>query len=393
MSETFSIAQRFGGRSTPPTILQVLPALETGGVERGTVDMAKAMAEAGWTPLVASAGGPMVRELDRAGVEHIELPVDSKNPIRMRINADRLTDLCYARQVDIIHARSRAPAWPALWAARRRKIPFVTTFHGTYGHSNALKRLYNSVMVRGDRVIAVSHFIADHIAQVYHAEAKKVRIIPRGIDLTVFDPDRTTAERMIRLSTEWQLPDGMPIVMLPGRLTGWKGQTVLIEAMAKLKDRGVLALLVGSDQGREAYSADLHKLIKDRDLQGKVRLVGDCRDMAAAYKLSDVVVSASTEPEAFGRVAVEGQAMGRTVVATQHGGATETVQHGKTGFLVTPGDADALAETIAKALDMDDAARTRMRDAARRHAVKVYDKQLMAMRTLAVYEELLEGPS
>jgi len=391
MTEALSIAERFGGRSHPPTILQVLPALETGGAERGTIDMAKAMREAGWTPLVASAGGPMVRELDHAGIEHVALPVDSKNPVRMRFNADRLADLCYARGVDIVHARSRAPAWPALWAARRRAIPFVTTFHGTYGHGNALKRLYNSVMVRGDRVIAVSHFIADHMAAVYKVPAKKVRIIPRGVDLTVFDPDRTTPERMIRLATEWQLPDGMPVVMLPGRLTRWKGQTVLIEAMAKLKERGVLALLVGSDQGRDAYSDELHRLIRSHGLEGKVWLVGECRDMPAAYKMSDVVVSASIEPEAFGRVAVEGQAMGRTVIATQHGGATETVQHGKTGFLVPPGDAEALARAIAAALDMADSDRTRMREAARRHAVRVYDKQLMAMRTLAVYEELLDG--
>lgn len=389
MSENLSVADRFGGRVDPPTILQVLPALETGGAERGTVDMAKAMKEAGWTPLVVSSGGPMVRELDRAGVKHITLPVDSKNPLRMRMNADKLADIIYREQVQIIHARSRAPAWPSLWAARRRKIPFVTTFHGTYSHGNALKRAYNSVMIRGDRVIAVSHFIADHMAQIYKTKPESVRIIPRGIDLTAFDPDRTTAERMIRHATDWALPDGVPVVMLPGRLTRWKGQTVLIEAMAQLKDRDCIGVLVGSDQGRDAYSRELENLIQAHGLAGKVRLVGECRDMAAAYKLSDVVVSASIEPEAFGRVAVEGQAMGRTVVATQHGGATETVRDGETGFLFRPNDPTALAETIKKALDLSAQDRDRIRETAIRHARKIYDKRLMALRTLAVYEELL----
>ena len=236
-----------------PTVLQVLPGLVTGGVERGTVDMADALVRAGWRALVASSGGPMVRELERVGGEHVTLPLASKNPIRMRKNAIALEALIAKEGVDIVHARSRAPAWSAYWATQRTGTPFVTSFHAPYSITGSVKRWYNSVMTRGDRVIAISEFISRHILDNYPIEPSILRVIPRGADVAIFDPERVSAERMIQLSEAWRLEDGVPVVMLPGRLTRWKGQGVLIEAMAHLRDIPVLCVLAGSDQGRVRY--------------------------------------------------------------------------------------------------------------------------------------------
>jgi len=371
-------------------VLQVLPALQTGGVERTTVDVAQALQRAGWTALVASAGGPMVRELERIGAHHITLPLTSKNPLTMRANARKLAQLIREQGVDIVHARSRAPAWSARAAARRTGVHFLTTFHGTYGHSNLLKRRYNAIMLQGERVIANSVFIADHIRMVYGIDEERLVTIPRGVDIQRFDPARVSAERMIQLATDWRLPDGVPIVMLPGRLTRWKGQAVLIEALARMPDREVLALLIGDDQGRKAYRQELIDLINRRGLQGKVRLIEHCRDMAAAYMLADVVVSASTDPEAFGRVAAEAQAMGRPVIATDHGGARETVLPGQTGWLVPPADPAALAQALEQALLLDTGTRMAVAEVARQHITERFTVLQMCERTLATYSALLE---
>ena len=371
-------------------VLQVLPALQTGGVERTTVDVAQALQRAGWTALVASAGGPMVRELERVGAHHITLPLTSKNPLTMRANARKLAQLIREQGVDIVHARSRAPAWSARAAARRTGVHFLTTFHGTYGHSNLLKRRYNAIMLQGERVIANSVFIADHIRMVYGIDEERLVTIPRGVDIQRFDPARVSAERMIQLATDWRLPDGVPIVMLPGRLTRWKGQAVLIEALARMPDREVLALLIGDDQGRKAYRQELIDLINRRGLQGKVRLIEHCRDMAAAYMLADVVVSASTDPEAFGRVAAEAQAMGRPVIATDHGGARETVLPGQTGWLVPPADPAALAQALEQALLLDTGTRMAVAEVARQHITERFTVLQMCERTLATYSALLE---
>ena len=223
--------------SRPRSVLQVLPALETGGVERGAVDIAAAVAAAGWRALVASSGGAMVRELVRAGAEHVTLPLARKSPFALRANVASLAALIESEGVDIVHARSRAPAWSAYEAARRTGRPFVTTFHGTYNFGNALKRWYNGVMARGDRVIAISDFIADHVRRNYGVGDERLRVVPRGIDLEVFDPARVNSERIVQLAAKWRLPDGVPVVMLPGRLTRWKGQAALIDALTVLGRR------------------------------------------------------------------------------------------------------------------------------------------------------------
>jgi len=374
-------------------VLQVLPALVTGGVERGTIDVATALAEAGWTSLVASEGGPMSRELSRVGAEHITLPLASKNPLVIRRNTEALIELIEARGVDLIHARSRAPAWSAWAAAQRTGRHFLTTFHGTYNLGYfGLKERYNAVMTRGERVIAISDFIAEHVWRIYGVEPERIRVVPRGIDLSRFDPARVSQERIIQLAQKWRLPDGYKVIMLPGRLTRWKGQAVLIEAIARLGRRNLRCLLVGSDQGRAAYRESLVDLVKRRGLADVVHLTGECGDMPAAYMLTDVVVSASTDPEAFGRVAVEGQAMGRPVIATNHGASPETVLPGRTGWLTPPADVEALAEALDSCLSLDADERAAMARRGMAHVRAYFTKETMCARTLELYAELLRSP-
>ena len=383
-------ATKPSGEPKRRVILQVLPALVTGGVERGTVDIAGAVAAHGWESLVASSGGPMVVELERAGVEHITLPLRSKNPLALHRNAGDLAQLIYDRGVDIVHARSRAPAWSAMTACRRVGRHLVTTYHGTYNAQNPFKRWYNSVMARGEKVIAISDFIAEHLRSRYNIPPSRVVIIHRGVDVDLFDPARTSAERIIQLAKAWRLPDGVPVVMLPGRLTRWKGQGVLIEALAALGRDDIRCILVGSDQGRAHYRRELEGVIARHGLTNIVHIVDHCRDMPAAYMLSDVVISASTDPEAFGRVAAEAQAMGRPIVATDHGGARETVVPGKTGWLVPAGRAAPLAAAISEALALDPAARDALARDAREHVCANFDVRQMCAATLEVYRQVLD---
>jgi len=384
------------GRDAPGaarrTLLQVVPSLVTGGVERGTVDVAAAAARAGYRSIVASAGGPMVRELLRAGAEHIERPLASKNPLTLRRNADWLADLVAGEGVGLIHARSRAPAWSAYWAAQRTGAPFVTTFHGTYSLGAPGKKSYNSVMTRGDRVIAISGFIADHIRTHYEIDPQRLRTIPRGVDAALYDSDAVSAERVVRLAERWRLPDGMPIVLLPGRLTRWKGQLLLIKALTAVEEGPVRCLLVGSSQGREGYRREIETAAAKLGVADMVHVIEDCDDMPAAYKLADVVVSASTDPEAFGRVAVEGQAMGRPVIAPRHGGALDQVREGETGWLFNPSDPYDLALKIDLALKLSPEARAAMHAAGVENVRTRFTKERMCADTLAVYDELL-GPA
>ena len=370
-----------------PAVLQVLPALVAGGVERGTVDVAVALAAAGWRSLVASAGGPMTRELDRAGVTHFTLPLASKNPFVVRANVARLAALIRKHDVDIVHARSRAPAWSARAAARRTGVHFLTTFHNAYGGRSWLKRRYNAVMAGGELVIANSNFVAEHAATTYGIARERLRVIHRGVDVARFDPEKVSAERMARLAQAWRLPDGVPVVMLAGRLSRWKGHFVLIEAMKRLNQPQIHALIVGA--GPAGYRAKLDAAIAHAGSAVTFRVLDECRDMPAAYMLADVVVSASTRPEGFGRVIVEAQAMGRPVVATAHGGAVETILPGETGWLVAPADSAALGDAIAKALALDGDARRHLAARAIAHVRANFTTAVMVARTIAVYQELL----
>lgn len=374
----------------PPKVLQILPTLDNGGVERTTVDVAKALVAAGWDALVVSEGGAMVHQITRAGGKHIELPVASKSPLRIWKNIKVLEDLIQEQQVDLIHARSRAPAWSALYAAQRTNKPFVTTYHGTYNALTPWKKAYNSVMARGHKVIANSEFIANHIAQQYPLLADRVVAVPRGIDVRLFDPNAVPASRIIAISDAWRLQDGQPVIMLPGRLTRWKGHKLLIDALAEMGRTDVRCVMVGDVQSNASYQAEMERHAKRKGLESVVQFVEGCNDMPAAYMLADVVVSASTDPEAFGRVAVEAQAMGRPVVATNHGGATETVIDNKTGWLCDPQEPRSMARALERALALTAEERTAQADLARRHVYEKYTVERMTGQTIAVYTHLLQ---
>ena len=374
-----------------PTVLQVLPALEVGGAERGTVDVTGGLTGAGWHAVVASSGGVMTEEIEGAGGIHVTLPLDRKTPWAIRRNVRVLQDVIREYRADIVHARSRAPAWSACTAARRSGVPFVTTFHGVYGCSNRLKKTYNAIMTKGDIVIAVSEFVGRHIAETYRVPPARLRVIHRGIDTGIFNLDAVSGERIAGLARQWRLPDKVPVIMLPGRAARWKGHEVMIEAVGRLGRRDVRVLLVGADQGKPRYRDELQAQIRKADLAEVVHLTRPCRDMPAAYMLADLVVSASVEPEAFGRVAVEAQAMGRPVVATNLGGSRETIIDRETGRLVPAGDAAALADAMRTMLTLTASERQALARHARDHVMARFTKTRMCERTLSVYRELLDA--
>lgn len=381
------------GETTKRVCLQVLPSLVAGGVERGTIDVAQALVAAGWTALVASAGGPMARELERVGARHITLPLKTKNPLAIRRNIDLLAEVMSTNNVSVIHARSRAPAWSAQAAAKRLNIPFVTTFHGTYGLGPfGLKKLYNRVMAEGDAVIAISEFIHAHLMREYGVPAERIRLIHRGVELQQFDPKNVSSQRLIQLSLKWRLSESTPVIMLSGRITGWKGHHLLIDALAVLRQRDpsreLRCMMVGPTESTHLVDS----LISYADAQnvgGWVQIVQDCNDIPAAYMVTDVAVSASTDPEAFGRVVAEAQAMGRPVVAPAHGAAAEIIEPGVTGWLFTPRDPVSLADALQRALSLsrDDRAQLSARAIERVH--KKFDKVEMCAKTLAVYDDVL----
>jgi glycosyltransferase involved in cell wall biosynthesis len=372
----------------PPAVLQVIPRLVSGGAERGTVEMAGALTSAGWNAYVASAGGPLEPIITGNGAIHLSLPLASKNPWVMRRNVGALARVIRDLDIDIVHARSRAPAWSAWAAARATGRHFVTTFHNAYGLGSRLKHRYNSVMAKGDRVIAISDFVADHVVSVYGVDGDRLRTIPRGVDLAIFDPRHVTGARMASLSRQWRVPDGVPVVMLPGRLTRWKGGLDFVAAIAALGRRDLFCLMVGAEQ-RPGFRRELEAAVERHHLSALFRIVEDCHDMPAAYMLADVVVSASTDPEGFGRIIVEAQAMGRPVVATDHGGARETIVPGVTGWLAPPNDPAALGEAIGAALSLAPAERSLLARRAMAHVAEHFTREQMCAKTIAVYEELL----
>ena len=380
--------------SNKPAILQVIPALETGGAERSALDVAAELVREGFVALVASQGGRMEKELAESGGELIRMDAASKSPRVMLSNALMLRDVIRARNVKLIHARSRAPAWSALTAAGMAGIPFVTTYHGIYNAGNPLKRFYNSVMIRADAVIANSQWTADRIAREYRRSPKQLVVIPRGIDAARFDPASIAPDRAARMRKAWNVPEDGFVALLPGRLTRWKGQGVLIDAFALLKNRGALhnawAVLAGDAQGRDKYEDELRRQIDAAGLSNIVRIAGHVDDMPAAYAASDVVISASIDPEPFGRVAPEASAMAKPVIATDHGGARETVLPNVSGFLVPPGDAEALSRALEKTIATPPHGRVNMGMAGRAHIVRNFSRERMCSETIALYRSLIK---
>lgn len=380
----------------PPgtAILQVLPAMVNGGVERGTIEIADAIVSAGGRALVASSGGPNIARLERVGAQHFQLPMASKKPWTIIGNCRRLIRLIKAENVSLVHARSRAPAWAAEPAARATGVPFVTTYHGTYNEGSWLKKRYNRIMVSSDRVIAISQFIADLIKQRYGTLDAQIRIIHRGADLNAFNPSAVGAGRLLNLQKTWGIQEDTRVILLPGRLTRWKGQSTLIAAFAALKARqdvsDVAVVLAGDAEGRTGYWEELHRQCRTLGLSGReIVFAGQCNDMPAATMLADVVVSASVEPEAFGRVMAEGGAMGKPVIASRIGAAPEIIREGETGWLVPPASPDALADALQTALSLLPEEREQLAHRARERISASFSVASMSQKTLAVYRELL----
>ena len=382
------------------TILQIIPELDTGGAELSTIEIADAIERAGGRAIVLSEGGRLVQRLRDTGAQLQFFPAAAKAPWRLIWNARRIARVIRRDKVDLIHARSRAPAWSALIAARLTGVPFVTTYHGAYSEKSALKRLYNSVMARGDKVIANSHYTADLVRMRYGTPLARLQVAHRGIDEARFDPQLIAPERVASLRAAWGVDRDARIILNTARLTTWKGQGVLIEAVRFLTEQGQLGnavlILAGDDQGRSGYRAGLVAAIKSAGLEDRVRLVGHVDDIPAALMAAHVAVVASIEPEAFGRAATEAQAMGTPIIATDIGAPPETVlspprfgPDSATGWLVPPSDPEKLASAIAAALALSPEQRARMGARARAHVLASFSLTAMKQKTLEVYDALL----
>lgn len=373
-----------------PVVMQIIPSLGAGGAEQGCIDVAAELVKSGAKSIVVTHGGHRIPEILRGGSIHIDLPVHSKNPFIMWRNIGRLRKIIKEYDVDIVHARSRAPAWSAWKSVEGTKARFMTTCHAPFNISGDVKKFYNSSIARGERVIAISNYVREYLLKNYEIDDKNIRVIHRGVAIEKFHPNAVAPTHLIKLTKEWRVPDGCTIVMMPGRLTRWKGHHILVDAMAKLKRDDIFCVMIGDDQGRTEYRAEVENAIKEKGLEGRVRIIGHCPDMPAAYMLANVVVSASTDPEGFGRVPIEAQAMGRPIVATNHGGAMETILPGYTGWLVPPGDADALSSAIDEALSMDSEQRSFMATHAMMHVAEHFTRGRMVDDTMNVYAELLQ---
>ncbi len=370
-------------------ILQVIPELDAGGAERTTIEVAEAIVAAGGRALVASRGGRLEDELKAVGGELIQLDMKTKNPVSIWLNAGRLAKIAKAEGVEIIHARSRAPAWSAKWAAERAGVHYVSTYHGTYSAKSSLKRGYNAVMAAGERVIANSHFIADHVRAEHGVGEDRLRVIPRGVDLDSLDPAQVDPGEVQALRERWGASPYDRVILLPARLTRWKGQAFFIEALSAFKDKAhALLVCLGDAQGRTEYVSEIEAAAD----AGGVRLAlpGHARDMATAYAAADVVVCPSLNPEAFGRTAAEAQAMGKPVIASNHGGAREVVDPGVTGWLAEPGDGQSWRTALTEAMALEAAAARQMAEASRARITAQFSTAALQNATLRVYRELIE---
>ena len=374
-------------------ILQVLPHLNSGGLVSGAIEISNALQQSGHLSFVASHGGRREREISRVGGKVLLLPLDSKNPFTIFRNIYRLSKIIKDNKINIIHARSRAPAWSAYFAAKKMGIPFITTFHGTYSMKGKIKKIYNSVMTKGDKVIAISNFIKDHILQNYKTSTEKVVTIHRGINIDTFNHLKVSNERLISFCKKFNIPEDNFVILLPGRITRWKGHKNLIDAFAMLGREDIICLFVGDIQGRKKYFNELVTYIDKLGLTNNFRIIENQIDMAAIYKLADVVVSASIEPEAFGRVVAEAQAMGRPTIGVNHGGGPEIIIKDVTGWLYQPNDAIDLSDKLRKALELDNLERKKMASKAIERTVLNFNNDFMCLKTLKVYSDLITSNS
>jgi len=376
-------------------VLQVIPKLGYGGAETGCYDIAHYLPENNCGSFIITSGGELIKFIDKKKVKLIKLPVHSKNPILILINALLISSIILFYKINIVHARSRAPAWSCLIACKLTSRKFVTTFHGTYNFKSKLKKFYNSVMVRSDLIIAGSNFIFSHINENYSkylSFKKKLLVIFRGINVDYFDPETKLESDEKKLLKVWDINKDKKIILLPGRLTSWKGQELFIEAInlvnIELGYESFYGIILGSDQGRDLYKKKLTRLSEQYRMNNQVRFIDHCNDMALAYKVSDIVVSASIEPEAFGRVSVEAQSMQKVIIASNIGGSNETVVDGKTGFLFQSGDAQSLSKTILKVLNMNDASLKLIGSEGRKNIIQKFNVEKMCFSTYSEYKKI-----
>ncbi len=377
-------------------VLQVIPKLGYGGAETGCYDIAHYLPENNCESFIVTSGGELIKFVDKKKVKLIRLPVQSKNPILILFNAIMLIFIIFYYNISIVHARSRAPAWSCLLATKLTGRKFVTTFHGTYNLSNKFKKFYNSVMVKSDLIIAGSNFIFSHIKDNYSEflnKKKKLLVIFRGINVDYFDKSTKTEDEEKKLLKNWKIEENKKIIILPGRLTSWKGQELFLEAInlanIQLGYKAFHAVILGSDQGRELYKKKLVRLSEQHRLTKQVKFIDHCKDMALAYKISDIVVSASTKPESFGRVAVEAQSMEKLIIASDIGGSRETVIDEKTGYLFKSGDPKSLSEKILKVLNLDDTTLKIIGIEGRKNIVKKFNVEKMCFSTYSEYKKLI----
>lgn len=377
---------------TKPVIVQILPALNRGGVERGTVEVADAIVKNGWKSVVISNGGLLSSQLKRVGATVYEVPVHRKNPFLWGSARRQVKRILQQEGADIVHVRSRAPAWIALPAANSLGIATVSTVHSKFAPANIFKKIYNGKMLKADRVIAISHFVENEIFTHYGKSgvAEKLSVIHRGVDLGMFDPKAVNQQRIIAEADRLGLPDDKSIIMLPARATSWKGHEILIQALAQLPDKDAILILLGIEDGPPAYAEKLLNMAVRYGLGGRVRIGAGSRDMPAALMLADVVAMPSIKPEPFGRVAIEALAMGRPVVAFRHGGAVESIDEGRTGWLADPLSVGSLAEALQTALSLTPRKRRALAKDARQQMTDQFSKDMMCERTLAVYKSLLK---
>ncbi|MDA9199590.1 glycosyltransferase family 4 protein [Candidatus Pelagibacter sp.] len=377
-------------------VLQVIPKLGYGGAETGCYDIAHYLPENNCGSYIVTSGGELLKFIDKKKVKIIKLPVHSKNPLIIFINFLALIFIILINNISIVHARSRAPAWSCLIASKITGRKFVTTFHGTYNFNSKIKKFYNSVMVRSDLIIAGSNFIFSHIKENYTKylnAKKKLLVIFRGINVDYFDPTTKLDSDEKKLLKKWEIEKDKKIILLPGRLTGWKGQEVFIEAInlvnIELGYEAFYAVILGSDQGRDLYKKKLIRLTEQYRLINQVKFIDHCKDMALAYKVSDIVVSASIEPEAFGRVAVEAQSMEKPIIASNIGGSNETVIDEKTGFLFESNNAKSLSQKILKILSMDEASLNSIGREGRKNIIQKFNVEKMCFSTYSEYKRIL----
>ena len=377
-------------------VLQVIPKLGYGGAETGCYDIAHYLPENDCGSFIVTSGGELLKFIDKKKVKIIKLPVHSKNPLIIFINFLALVAIILVKNISIVHARSRAPAWSCLLAAKITGRKFVTTFHGTYNFNNKIKKFYNSVMVRSDLIIAGSNFIFSHIKDNYTKylnAKKKLLVIFRGINVDYFDPTTKLDSDEKKLLKKWQIEKDKKIILLPGRLTGWKGQEVFIEAInlvnIELGYEAFYAVILGSNQGRDLYKKKLIRITEQHRLNNQVKFIDHCNDMALAYKVSDIVISASIEPEAFGRVAVEAQSMEKPIIASDIGGSNETIIDEKTGFLFESSNAKSLSEKILKVLSMDETLLQSIGKEGRKNIIQKFNVEKMCFSTYSEYKRLL----